>query len=138
MLLDVEKTEFRIRFVTQVWKDRIGSSQVLSDQRIASLQSARPSDGADYCVWSPGAANMASRLLSDEPDQDVAFSVTGLDRGAGQTTASVSIVMKTLTGTRLGTLQCFFPRIDKASAVAYDRFAAIAGGQLKLEVRPSQ
>jgi hypothetical protein len=137
-LMDLEKTEFRVRFNAQVWKDRIGSSQVLSDQRIASLQTARSSDGADYCVWSPGAANMSSRLLSDEPDKDVAYSVSGLDRGTAQSTSSISIVMKTLTGTRLGTLQCFFSRIDKAGSVDYDRWTAIVGGQLKLEVRPGQ
>ena len=138
LLMDVEKTEFRVRFSSQVWKDRIGSSQVISDQGIASLQTARPSNGADYCVWSPGAANMSSRLLSDDPDQDVAYSVSGLDRGTAQSVASVTIAMKTLTGTRIGALQCFFTRIDKAGDVTYDRWAAIAGGQLKLEVRPSQ
>jgi hypothetical protein len=74
--------------------------------------------------------------LSDEPDKDVAFSVSGLDRGAGQSTASVSFVMKTLTGTRLGTLQCFFPRTDTADVIGYDRWSSIVGGQIKLEVRP--
>jgi hypothetical protein len=107
----------------------------VSNQKVAGLASAKPADGADYCVWSPGAGDMLNRLLSDEPDKDVSYSVSGGDRGAGQSTASVSFVMKTLTGTRLGTLQCFFPRTDAASEVGYDRWTSIVGSQLKLEVR---
>src|SRR6185295_7217631 len=106
-----------------------------SNQTVASLQSAKPAEGADYCVWSPAAANMLSRLLVDEPDMEVSYSASGQDRGAGQSTASISFVMKSLTGTRIGTLQCFFPRTEVASAVGYDRWAGIVGGQLKLEVR---
>jgi hypothetical protein len=135
-ILDAGKSDFRIRFNAQAWMDRLGSSQVLSNQRIASLQSAKPQDGADYCVWSPGSSDMISRLLSEEPDKEVSYSVTGTDKGAGQSAASVNFVMKTLTGTRLGTLQCFFPRSDTAGTIGYDRWSAIVGSQLKLEVRP--
>jgi hypothetical protein len=134
-LVDAGNSEFRIRFNPQVWVGRITSSQVVSNQKVAGLASAKPADGADYCVWSPGAGDMLNRLLSDEPDKDVSYSVSGVDRGAGQSTASVSFVMKTLTGTRLGTLQCFFPRTDAASEVGYDRWTSIVGSQLKLEVR---
>jgi hypothetical protein len=134
-LVDAGNSEFRIRFNPQVWVGRITSSQVVSNQKVAGLASAKPADGADYCVWSPGAGDMLNRLLSDEPDKDVSYSVAGLDRGAGQSTASVSFVMKTLTGTRLGSLQCFFPRTDAASEVGYDRWTSIVGSQLKLEVR---
>jgi hypothetical protein len=134
-LVDAGNSEFRIRFNPQVWVGRITSSQVVSNQRVAGLASAKPAEGADYCVWSPGTGDMLNRLLSDEPDKDVSYSVAGLDRGAGQSTASVSFVMKTLTGTRLGSLQCFFPRTDAASEVGYDRWTSIVGSQLKLEVR---
>jgi hypothetical protein len=135
MLVEVGNSEFRIRFNPQVWVGRIASSQVVSNQKVAGLASAKPADGADYCVWSPGAGDMINRLLSDEPDKDVSYSVSGLDKGAGQSTASVSFAMKTLTGTRLGTLQCFFPRTDAAGEVGYDRWTSIVGSQLKLEVR---
>jgi hypothetical protein len=134
-LVDAGNSEFRIRFNPQVWAGRIGSSQVVSNQKVAGLAAAKPAEGADYCVWSPGAADLINRLLSDDPDKDVSYSVSGIDRGAGQSTASVSFVMKTLTGTRLGTLQCFFPRTDSASEVGYDRWTSIVGSQLKLEVR---
>ena len=138
MLVDSGNSEFRIRFNPQTWVGRITSSQVVSAQKVAGLATAKPADGADYCVWSPGAGDMINRLLSDEPDKDVSYSVSGLDRGAGQSTASVSFVMKTLTGTRLGTLQCFFPRTDTASEVGYDRWTSVVGSQLKLEVRGKQ
>jgi hypothetical protein len=134
-LVDAGSSEFRIRFNPQVWAARIGSSQVISNQKVAGLAAAKPAEGADYCVWSPGGADLINRLLSDEPDKDVSYAVSGLDKGAGQSTASISFVMKTLTGTRLGTLQCFFPRTDAASDVGYDRWSSIVGSQLKLEVR---
>jgi hypothetical protein len=134
-LVDVGSAEFRIRFNPQVWAGRIASSQVVSNQKVAGLASAKPADGADYCVWSPGAGDMINRLLSDDPDKDVSYSVSGLDKGAGQSTASVSFVMKTLTGTRLGTMQCFFQHTDTAGEVGFDRWTSIVGSQLKLEVR---
>jgi hypothetical protein len=46
--------------------------------------------------------------------------------------------MKSLTGTRIGSVQCFFQRMEKASAVSYDRWTSIVGSQLKLEVRAGQ
>jgi hypothetical protein len=138
MLVDAGNSEFRIRFNPQTWVGRIASSQVVSNQKVAGLASAKPAEGADYCLWSPGAGDLINRLLSEEPDKDVSFSVSGLDRTGGQSAASVSFVMKTLTGTRLGTLQCFFPRTDTANEVGYDRWTSIVGSQLKLEVRGKQ
>ena len=137
-MLDVEKTEFRIRFSPAAWTNRIGSSQVVSNQSISSLQTARLADGADYCAWSPASPTLASRLVSETPDEDVAFTVSGADRGTGQSTASITFTMKSLTGSRIGALQCFFQRIEKASAVSYDRWTSIVGSQMKLEVRPGQ
>jgi len=135
-IVNVAMTEFRIRFSPETWMDRIGSNQVVSNQRIASLQTAKPADGADYCMWSPGDPSMLNRLLSDEPDMDVAFSVQGVNKGGGQPSSSITFLMKTHTGTRLGTLQCYFPRTDTADIVGYDRWSSIVGGTLKLEIRP--
>jgi hypothetical protein len=138
-IVDAGNKEFRIRFNPQVWTDRIASPQVLFTQGIKGLQTAKPPEGADYCVWTPGASDMLRRLLTDEPDKDVSFSVLGKDKTSGlsgPTTVSINFEMKALTGNRIGALQCFFPRIDSASNVAYDRWSAIVGSQLKLEVRP--
>ena len=115
--------------------NRINSTTVVAAQSLASLQIARTQEGSDYCVWTPGVSNMVSRLLSAEPDTDVSFSVEGSNKGAAQSTSSVTFSMKTHTGARLGALQCFFPRTDTADAVAYDRWSAVVGGNLKLEVR---
>jgi hypothetical protein len=135
-ILDVGKSEFRLRFNPDTWMDRIATAQVVSDQKVMSLQAAKTQEGVDYCVWTPGSANLARKLLSGDPDADVAFSVSGIDKGGAQSTSSVTFLMKTFTGSRLGTLQCFFPRADSAEAAGYDRWSAIVGGQIKLEVRP--
>jgi len=137
-LVDAGAKEFRLRFNPQVWMDRIGSPQVLYNQGIRGLQTATTPSGADYCLWTPGTSNMLRRLLSDDPDKDVSFSVSGKDRtsGGGPTTVSVNFEMKALTGARIGTLQCYFPRAESAGDVTYDRWSAAVGNQLKLEVRP--
>lgn len=134
-VMHVDMSEFRIRFNAQTWKDRIGTSQVIYDQNVASLLAAKPADGADYCTWTPGTPDLLSRLLSEEPDKDVAYSIQGIDRGAGQSTSSIVVVMKTHTGARLGAIQCYFPKTESADVVGYDRWSAIVGSQLKLEVR---
>jgi hypothetical protein len=134
-LVGLANSEFRIRFNPDSWMNRINSPTVVSGQSLASLQAARTAEGADYCVWNPGASTMLPRLLSAEPDSDVSFSVEGNDKGAAQSTSSVTFSMKTHTGARLGSLQCFFPRTDTADAIGYDRWSAVVGGHLKLEVR---
>jgi hypothetical protein len=42
--------------------------------------------------------------------------------------------MKTHTGANLGTLQCFFPRAESVSTIGFDRWAAIVGSHLALDV----
>jgi len=134
-LVGLANTEFRIRFNPDSWMNRINSPTVVAGQSLASLQTARTGEGADYCMWTPGLSSMIPRLMSAKPDTDVGYSVEGNNKGAAQSTSSVIFTMKTLTGSRLGTLQCFFPRADTADAVGYDRWSAVVGGHLKLEVR---
>jgi hypothetical protein len=44
--------------------------------------------------------------------------------------------MKTLTGSRLGALQCFFPRGEAAESIPFSRWVSIVGAHLTIEVRP--
>src|SRR5439155_7546079 len=103
-LADVVRDEFRIRFAAS-WAGKIGSSQVLTARRLSSLESANPSQGADSCVWFSGDAGSASRLLSNDPGEPIAYLVTARDQEA-QSSASVSFNLNTLAGQHLGTLQC--------------------------------
>ena len=64
---DVLRDDFRIRFA-QSWTNRIGSAQALYGRQISNLDSAKPAEGADYCIWLAGAGGSSHRLLEDGDD----------------------------------------------------------------------
>jgi hypothetical protein len=133
-VVDVGKSEFRLRFSPQTWTGKIGSSEVLSDQKMSSSLSAKPPEGADYCTWHPAATDLVDRLLKSDPGEDVAYSVEAFDKNSLEA-ASIVFYMKTHAGNRLGTLQCFFPRADSGMNINFDRWVSIVGGHLTLEIR---
>jgi hypothetical protein len=132
-VVDVGEGEFRIIFNPETWKGKIRSSQVLSGQGMSSLESARPQEGADYCVWFPGFSNLMDRLLTEAPDEYVSYSVKAVNKDR-TTSASIVFDMKTHNGVHLGTLQCFFPRRDSPASIGFDRWSSIVGDHLTLEV----
>jgi len=143
-VLDILREEFRIRFAPQSWTGRIGSSQVLSAKRLTALASAKPAEGADYCVWFPGPASAVNYLLSDQP---VEYSIT-LRNQDGQSSTSIAFDINTPTrsasatarslneGTHLGKLECLFPRVSNATSIDFRRWTTIVGDHVVLEVRP--
>jgi hypothetical protein len=133
-LAEIGKSEFRIRFSPQTWTNKLSSPQVLSDQKMSSFDSSKPPAG-DYCAWSPATASLVARVLSSNPDAEVAYTLTATD-GERLSPASIRFEMKTHNGTRLGTLQCYFARGESAAAVSFDRWVAIVGAHLTLEVAP--
>ena len=133
-VVDALKNEFRLRFSSQTWTGKIGSPEVLSDQKMSSPPSAKLQEGADYCTWHPVAADLVDRLLANEPDADVSYSVEAFDKNS-LAAASIVFYMKTHAGIRLGTLQCFFPRAESGANIDFDRWVSVVGGHLTLEVR---
>jgi hypothetical protein len=131
---DVGKSEFRLRFSPQTWTGKIGSSELLFDRKISSPLSAWPQEGADYCSWHPGDLTLVERLLSGEPDADVSYSAQVFERNS-RSAASILFTMRTRAGVPLGTLQCFFPRAQSVATVDIDRWTAVVGNQLALEIR---
>jgi hypothetical protein len=128
-LAEVDKTEFRIRFSPQTWTGKATTAQVLSDQRMAAFDAANPPTGIDYCAWRPTTSSLVSRVLGNEPDAEVSYTLT-----ASESPTTVSFEMKTHTGSRLGTLQCVFQGTN--SAIPFERWVASVGAHLTLEVRP--
>jgi len=133
MLLAVRDGDFRVLFSPQTWTNKINSPQILLDQRMVALDAARP-PGADYCAWQPASATLASRVLSKDPDTEVAYTLTATN-GDARSPAFFNLDMKTLNGSRLGSLQCFFPRAESAGAVPLNRWVEIVGAHLTIEVR---
>ena len=134
-LLDIARDEFRIRFNPQTWPSRITNAALLTVKQLSSLASGNPAEGADSCVWLPGSADTARRLLSADPNEPVEYSVTARDRDT-QSSTSITFEMKSAGGARFGALQCFFPRLPSAFGVTFGRWTSIVGPHLTIEVRP--
>jgi hypothetical protein len=132
-ILEILRDEFRIRFA-QNWASRIGSAQVLYGRQILSLDSAKPAEGADYCVWLAGSAGSANRLLGNG-DDSVQYSINVHDRD-NQSSTSIVFDLKTTADMHIGTLQCYFPRATSATSIDFARWKSIVGDNLLLEVKP--
>jgi hypothetical protein len=130
---DVLRNDFRIRFA-QSWTNRIGSAQALYGRQILNLDSAKPAEGADYCIWLAGAGGSSHRLLDDGNDP-VQYSITLHDRD-DQSSTSIAFDLQTPAGMHLGTFQCNFPRAASAASIDFARWKAIVGDNVLLEVRP--
>ena len=134
-LVDANEGEFRVVFNQEAWANKITSSQVLVDKKMSILDPAKIPTTTDYCVWRPASVNLVPRVLGKEPDKDVAYTLTATD-GTRQSPASLAVDMKTYTGSRLGTLQCFFARTESVAEVSVSRWTAVVGTQLAIETRP--
>jgi len=133
-LVDLEKSEIRLRFSPQTWTGRIGSPEVLSNQRMSSSLPRDSQQGTDYCAWRPGASNQQDRLLAAEPSSETSCSMEGFDKQDGSA-AAIVFDLKSRSGTQLGTLECFFPSAASAKEIDFDRWISVVGGHLSLEVR---
>jgi hypothetical protein len=133
-VVDVGKKEFRLRFSSQTWTGKIGTPEVLSDQKISSPQAAKVPEGADYCDWHPVAADLVGRLPANEPDADISYTMEAFDKNS-LAAASIVFYLKTHDGIRLGTLQCFFPHAESATSIDFNRWVSVVGGHLMLEIR---
>jgi hypothetical protein len=136
-VVDVGEGPFRIIFNPETWMGKIGSAQVLSHQTMASLTSAQPQEGADYCVWFPGSSSALARILTQDADEDISFSVRAANKDRLDAT-SILFDMKTHDNAHAGTLQCFFPRTESTATIGVDRWNDIVGSHLTLEVKRSE
>jgi hypothetical protein len=133
-VVEFEKENFRLRFSPQTWTGKIDAPEILYDQKLSTLLSARLQQGADYCSWRPDTANSLNLLLASEPDADVSYSMEVFNKDKG-TATSIVFDMNTNAGVHLGTLRCVFPRAESAANIALERWISIVGGHLTLEVR---
>ncbi len=134
-IVDVRKGEFRLRFNPQTWTGKIGAPEVLSDQKISSTTSVRLREGADYCLWRPGDANQAERLLESKDDTDVLYYLDAVDKTAEYPAATLVFDMRDHSGTELGTLKCYFRHTRSASKIDFNNWVSVVGSHLTIEVR---
>jgi len=133
-MVDAGRSEFRLLFSPQTWTGKIGAPVLLSDQKMSGLQSARPPEGVDCCVWRPEDPNLAEDRLLDPDGATVLFSLEVPARD-GQSAPSIVIGIRTREGIRIGRLQCYFPRSESAADVSVGRWISIVGGHITLEIR---
>jgi hypothetical protein len=133
-IVDAVKGEFKLRFASQTWSGKLASPQNLVDQKIVRPSTTNMPPGKDYCEWRPEAAEAVKRLLNNELDLEITYSMNAYDKNSFAP-ASIVFNMNTNAGVRLGTLQCVFPGVDSAAQVPFDRWVAIVGGHIALESR---
>ncbi len=134
-IVDVRKGEFRIRFSPQTWTGKIGAPEVLSDQKMSSTTSVRLREGADYCLWRPGDANLAERLLVSKDDTDVLYYLDAVDKTVEYPAATLVFDMRDHSGTELGTLKCYFRHTRSASKIDFNNWVSVVGSHLTIEIR---
>jgi hypothetical protein len=78
---------------------------------------------------------LVSRVLGKEPDKEVAYTLNATN-GDSRSPATLTWEMKTFTGSRLGSLKCFFPRAEAAVEIPFSRWVDVVGAHLTIEVRP--
>ena len=133
-IIQLQEKEFRIIFSAQTWANKIGSPQTLLDQKMLGVDAVKP-PGSDYCVWQPASAALVSRVLGKEPEKDVSYGLRATN-GDSRSPATLTWEMKTHNGSRLGTLQCFFPRVEAAVEIPFSRWVEVVGAHLTIEARP--
>jgi hypothetical protein len=126
-LLDVLRDEFRIHFNPQTWTGRMGTSQVLSSQKLSSLDAYVAIPGVDSCVWLP---SRATEVV------DAASYVISVHEADARSPLSINFDLKSITGQQMGSLQCFFPRATSPLSITVARWTSVVGRNLALEVRP--
>jgi hypothetical protein len=124
-LTNIFRNEFRIRFNPQSWPESSSDAKVLSRGQMLNLTSFTPSPGADYCIWLPSRAGVFR--------EDVMYNVISHDQD-GPSSTSIEVELWTPSGQRVGTLQCTFPRVSSAAGIHFDRWTAIVGHHLSVEV----
>jgi hypothetical protein len=132
-IVSFQRDEFRIRFSPESWSGRLGSSQVLSGQRLSSLAASNPNEGADYCIWLPDAPYSAD-LLTSEPDAAILYSLSATDQDR-QSATSIVFDLNTRGKAHLGSIKCIFPRLATAGSVPFSRWSTVVGPHLILEIR---
>ena len=134
-IVDVRKDEFRLSFNPQTWMGKIGAPQILSDQKMSSTTSVRLREGADWCSWHPGDANLAERLLVSKDDTDVLYYLDAVDKTVEYPAAYLVFDMKDHSGTELGTLKCNFRHTRSASKISFNDWISVVGSHLTIEIR---
>ena len=127
--------ELRIRFNPQSWTNRIASTQVLVEGALTSLAQSRVPVGGDSCLWTSTPELVPAQILDQDPEKNVRIATMLNDR-TNLSPTSVTFDWNALDGSKLGRLQCCFSRADSAGALSFDRWSAIVGVHLALEVRP--
>jgi hypothetical protein len=131
--LDIAAVEFRLQFSPQTWTGKIGSPQMIADQKMTAPAGGSP-PVTDYCLWRPSSSRSVERLLAPEADAAIAYTASTQKKTA-QTPPSITFTLKTLNGTAVGDLQCIFPRAEAAETISFDRWINIVGAHVTLEVR---
>jgi hypothetical protein len=126
-LVDIGQDEFRLQFNSVTWKDKMSKPQLLINQALSPLSTAPPTSlDREYCAWRPGPV---ARF-----DQDSAIFSLGFSKSLKSVTSAIFSI-EDLTGARIGTLECRFPRSETPSDVTIQQWQSVVGRHVAIEIR---
>jgi hypothetical protein len=126
-LVDIGQDEFRLLFSPRTWNDKMTKPQLLVNQAVSPLVTASlPSLDREYCAWRPGPI---ARF-----DQDSAIFSLGFSKGLKSVTSAIFSI-EDLTGARIGSLECRFPRSETPSDITIQQWQSVVGRHLAIEIR---
>ncbi len=131
-LVEVGEGEFRIHFNPQAWNGRIRSAQLLAGKTVT--EGARPpaAHNQEYCAWRPVASPEVEKLLTAAANSVFLYSLS-FKKEVSAISASFDIDSE--EGSRLGTLQCYFPQSSTPADITVARWSAIVGQMVSLDIR---
>jgi len=132
-LFDVGNDEFRLRFDPATWTGRIGKPQVIAGRIISDLAvGSAPPRTQDSCVWQPVSATLTDRLVANAPGFETLYTL-GFQKPAA-TGINVSFEIES-SGTRVGSLQCYFRQSQTPADVTVGLWNSIVGPNIVIEAR---
>jgi hypothetical protein len=132
-LFDVGNDEFRLRFDPATWTARIGKPQVIAGRIISDLAvGSAPPRTQDSCVWQPVSATLSDRLVANAPGFETLYTL-GFQKPAA-TGINVSFEIES-SGTRVGSLQCYFRQSQTPADVTVGLWNSIVGPNIVIEAR---
>jgi hypothetical protein len=132
-LVDVGNGEFRLRFDPATWTQRIGKPQLIEGRTVSALTAgSAPSRKQGNCVWQPGSASQADRLLASVPSLETLYTLAFQKQASSG--ISVSFDIENSNG-RIGSLQCYFPQSQTPADVTVGQWNSIVGSNIVIEAR---
>jgi hypothetical protein len=134
-LVEIGEGEFRLSFDSKTWTGHIRTTQSLAGKTFSESGRTPATRNPEYCAWRPVASAEVDRLLDSPSSTENTFLYSLSFKKDLQSVTSAIFDVDNAEGTRLGSLQCYFPQSQNPADITVARWSSIVGTTLVLEVR---